>query len=103
MEVKDATARPCYRFEKTGHHSDKCHFKSITCHYCGKLGHIKSVCVSYEKASKNSGTTFRSSTPCQSSSPCSSITSDIKSVEEYEEVKEYTLFTLPTEARSNAL
>ena len=100
-EVKDATSRPCYRCAKTGHHSDKCHFKSVTCHYCGKLGHIKSVCMSYEKASKTSGTTFRSSTPGQLSSPRSSITSDIKSIEEYEEVKEYTIFTLPTEARSS--
>ena len=50
--------------------------------------------MSYEKASKTSGTTFRSSTPRQSSSPCSSVTS-----KEYEEVKEYTIFTLPTEAR----
>ena len=35
----------------------------------------------------------------QSYSPRSSVTSDIKSVKEYEEVKEYTIFTLPTEAR----
>ena len=72
-----------------------------TCHYCGNLGLNKSVCLSYEKASKTSGTTFRSSTPHQSSSPRSSVTSDIKFVEKYEEVKEYTLFTLPTDARSS--
>ena len=93
--MKDATPRPCYRCAK------KCHFKSVTCHYCGNLGLIKSVCLSYEKPSKTSGTTFRSSTPHQSSSPRSSVTSDIKFVEEYEEVKEYTLFTLPTDATSS--
>ena len=58
-------------------------------------GHVKSACMSCEKASETSGTTFRLSTPRQPSFPRSSITSNIKSVVEYE----YTLFTLPTEAR----
>ena len=88
-EVKDATSRPCYCCGKTYHSSDKHHLKSVTCHYCEQLGHIKSVCMPHEKASKTSGTTFCSSTPCQLS-----VTS-----QEYEGVKEYTIFTSPTEAR----
>ena len=30
IEVKDATPRPCYHCGKTGHHSDKCRFISVT-------------------------------------------------------------------------
>ena len=90
--MKDATPRPCYNCGKTGPLS---HIITVASWVTLNL----SVC--HEKASKTSGTTFRSSTPHQSSSPRSSITSNIKSVEEYEEVKEYTIFTLTTEAGSS--
>ena len=53
-------------------------------------GHVKFACMSCEKASETSGTTFRLSTPHQPSFPRSSITSNIKSAVEYE----YTLLRL---------
>jgi len=30
---------------KRGHKHYMCHFKDATCHFCGKVGHLKSVCL----------------------------------------------------------
>ena len=104
-EVKDATPKPCYRCGKSGHHSDKCRFRSVTCHFCGKLGHIKSVCLSYEKARKQHSSsswvsTPRPTRPSTTTRPYN-VTSDIKTLEEEEESNEYNLFTLPSVSKSS--
>ena len=38
------TGPPCYKCGKTGHSSDRCHFKLQKCRACGKRGHIARMC-----------------------------------------------------------
>ena len=39
-----ASKCPCFWCGKTNHSSERCYFRSQTCHKCGKLGHVVKVC-----------------------------------------------------------
>ncbi len=42
------------------HRQDSCKFRESTCHYCGKIGHIQSVCCSRISSRPSSNRTFSS-------------------------------------------
>ena len=42
-------ALTCHRCGKAGHIAPKCHFKDTICYQCGKKGHLKAVCRSKPK------------------------------------------------------
>ena len=56
--------RQCYRCGQSTHRQDSCKFKDSTCHYCGKVGHIRSVCHSRTRNQSSfvSPSSYRSST-----------------------------------------
>ena len=41
---------PCYRCGKLGYKAASCRFKEATCHFCRKVGHLKSVCMARKKS-----------------------------------------------------
>ena len=45
---------PCYRCERKGHSPNDCRFKTATCNYCGKIGHIRPVYRSYKHSNHRS-------------------------------------------------
>ena len=40
------TQKPCYRCGRTNHDTSKCRCVNMTCHHCGKKGHIAPACLS---------------------------------------------------------
>jgi len=47
--VSTGVHQTCYRCGKTGHHPDRCFFKSQKCRACGKRGHIAKMCKNADK------------------------------------------------------
>ena len=41
---------PCYHCGKPGHKPISCHFKEAICHFCNKVGHLKSLYLSKKKS-----------------------------------------------------
>ena len=83
---RDKSIGNCYRCG--GKHSQStCHFKSETCHFCGKKGHIAKVCNSKKAQSKPKPPDSSSSRPMNRvvEEPTSSS------------VTEYGMFTLPSQ------
>ena len=102
---------------QSDHHHDTCRFKSSTCHYCGKLGHIQTVCRSRRSFStrdtsnrpfvdSSSRPSYRSSDsdssrhsrhPIRSSHPRSShVKQVVGNNDEPDNTEEYSLFNLPS-------
>ena len=44
--------KSCYRCGSTRHTQEKCFFKTVNCHNCGKQGHIAKVCKAQKREKK---------------------------------------------------
>ena len=104
-----------YHCGKLGHTSENCQFKSATCHYCEKPGHIRSVCLSrthsfnrHSSFCSSTSPSTRSTLSHSSNRPTSSrlstrsffpSTDVVKTLKkEHEGNSEYTLFTIPAKS-----
>ena len=49
---KQKEGEPCYRCDRTNHTADDCRFKTATCNFCSKQGHIERACRKMKSSTK---------------------------------------------------
>lgn len=45
--------KECYRCGATDHLADKCKYRTMKCHYCSKLGHLRKMCLKKKREAKS--------------------------------------------------